>query len=292
MVRSMTGFGRGQISDCGYNVNCEIKGVNHRYFDTFIRISRRYSLLEDRIKEELRKYVSRGRLEININIEKSGESKRNIKVDKELAIAYYNYLKELAEKLNISQEIPIIDLFRLPEVFSLEDEEEDIEVVWMVLKQSLGLAMDSLVAMRIKEGLNLAEDIRNRNSTIMNMVEQLETRSPQVCSEHGERLRSRILEFMEQDFIDEQRLLQEIAIFAEKSNVTEEIVRLKSHSKHLEELMHSEDAVGRKSDFLVQEMFREINTIASKANDLEMNHIVVEVKAELEKIREQLQNIE
>ena len=117
------------------------------------------------------------------------------------------------------------------------------------------------------------------------MVEQLESRSPQVCSEHGERLRSRILEFMEQDFIDEQRLLQEIAIFAEKSNVTEEIVRLKSHSKHLEELMLSKDAVGRKSDFLVQEMFRETNTIASKANDLEMNHIVVEVKAELEKIR-------
>lgn len=292
MVRSMTGFGRGQTNDCGYTVNCEIKGVNHRYFDPFIRISRRYSLLEDRIKEELRKYVSRGRLEVNINIEKSGESKRNIKVDKDLAIAYYNYLKELAEKLNISQEIRIIDLFRLPEVFSLEDEEEDIEIVWAVLKQSLDVAMDCLVDMRVKEGLNLAEDIRSRNRVILKMVEQLETRSPQVSLEHGERMRTRISEFMEHDVVDQQRLLQEIAIFAEKSNITEEIVRLKSHSKHLEELMQSEDAVGRKSDFLVQEMFREINTIASKANDLEMNRIVVEVKAELEKIREQLQNIE
>ena len=292
MVRSMTGFGRGQTNDCGYTVNCEIKGVNHRYFDPFIRISRRYSLLEDRIKEELRKYVSRGRLEVNINIEKSGESKRNIKVDKDLAIAYYNYLKELAEKLNISQEIRIIDLFRLPEVFSLEDEEEDIEIVWAVLRQSLDVAMDCLVDMRVKEGLNLAEDIRSRNRGILKMVEQLETRSPQVSLEHGERMRTRISEFMEQDVADQQRLLQEIAIFAEKSNITEEIVRLKSHSQHLEELMHAEDAVGRKSDFLVQEMFREINTIASKANDLEMNRIVVEVKAELEKIREQLQNIE
>ncbi len=292
MVRSMTGFGRGQTNDCGYTVNCEIKGVNHRYFDPFIRISRRYSLLEDRIKEELRKYVSRGRLEVNINIEKSGESKRNIKVDKDLAIAYYNYLKELAEKLNISQEIRIIDLFRLPEVFSLEDEEEDIEIVWAVLKQSLDVAMDCLVDMRVKEGLNLAEDIRSRNRVILQMVEQLETRSPQVSLEHGERMRTRISEFMEHDVVDQQRLLQEIAIFAEKSNITEEIVRLKSHSKHLEELMQSEDAVGRKSDFLVQEMFRELNTIASKANDLEMNRIVVEVKAELEKIREQLQNIE
>ncbi len=292
MVRSMTGFGRGQTNDCGYSVNCEIKGVNHRYFDPFIRISRRYSLLEDRIKEELRKYVSRGRLEININIEKTEESRRNIKVDKDLAIAYYNYLKELAEKLNISPDIRIIDLFRLPEVFSLEDEEEELEIVWLVLKQSLDVAMESLVDMRVKEGHNLAEDIRNRNSAILKMVEQLETRSPQVSLEHGERLRTRITEFMEHEVVDQQRLLQEIALFADRSNITEEIVRLKSHSQHLEELMYAEDAVGRKSDFLVQEMFREINTIASKANDLEMNHLVVEVKAELEKIREQLQNIE
>lgn len=291
MVRSMTGFGRGQTNDCGYSVNCEIKGVNHRYFDPFIRISRRYSLLEDRIKEELRKYVSRGRLEININIEKTEESRRNIKVDKDLAIAYYNYLKEIAEKLNISPEIRIVDLFRLPEVFSLKDEEEDLEIVWTVLRQSLDLAMESLVEMRAKEGLNLAEDIRSRNRVILKMVEQLEARSPQVSLEHGERLRTRITEFMD-ELVDQQRLLQEIALFAEKSNITEEIVRLKSHGQHLEELMHSEDAVGRKSDFLVQEMFREINTIASKANDLEMNRLVVEVKAELEKIREQLQNIE
>jgi uncharacterized protein (TIGR00255 family) len=292
MVRSMTGFGRGQTNDCGYSVNCEIKGVNHRYFDPFIRVSRRYSLLEDRIKEELRKHISRGRLEININIEKTEESRRNIKVDKDLAIAYYNYLKELAEKLNISPEIRVIDLFRLPEVFSLEDEEEDLEIVWLVLRQSLEEAVKSLVDMRVKEGLNLAEDIRNRNSEILKMVEQLETRSPQVSLEHGERLRSRITEFMEHEVVDQQRLLQEIALFAERSNITEEIVRLKSHSQHLEELIYAEEAVGRKSDFLVQEMFREINTIASKANDLEMNRIVVEVKAELEKIREQLQNIE
>ena len=292
MVKSMTGFGRGQVNAMGYQVNCEIKGVNHRYFDPFIRISRRYSSLEERIKEELRKYVSRGRLEININIEKTGESRRNIKVDKDLAIAYYNYLKEIAEKLNISQEIRIIDVFRLPEVFGLEDEEENLETVWAVLKQSVGQAVECLVDMRIKEGINLAEDIRTRNRMISGMVERLEARSPEVSREYGERLRCRIAEFMEQDGIDEQRLLQEIAIFADKSSVTEEIVRLKSHTDHLEELMQAQDSVGRKSDFLVQEMFREINTIASKANDLEMNRIVVDAKAELEKIREQLQNIE
>ncbi len=288
----MTGFGRGQADAMGYQVNCEIKGVNHRYFDPFIRISRRYSSLEERIKEELRKYISRGRLEINLNIEKTGESRRNIKVDKDLAIAYYKYLREIAEKLNISQEIRVIDLFRLPEVFSLEDEEEDLETVWAVLKQSVDQAVECLVDMRIKEGANLAEDIRARNRLIAEMVERLEARSPEVSREYGERLKGRIAEFMEQDLPDESRLLQEIALMAEKANVTEEIVRLKSHSQHLEELMQAQDAVGRKSDFLVQEMFREINTIASKANDLEMNRTVVDVKAELEKIREQLQNIE
>jgi uncharacterized protein (TIGR00255 family) len=292
MIKSMTGFGRGQTDNYGYQVNCEIKGVNHRYFDPFIRISRRYSALEDRIKDELRKYVNRGRLEVNINIEKTGDCRRNIKVDKDLAIAYYNYLKELAEKLNISQEIQIIDLFRLPEVFSLEDEDDDLETIWVVLKQSLDQAMECLVEMREKEGINLAHDIRGRNQIILNMVEHLEGRSPEVTREYGDRMRTRIAEFVDQDIVDEQRLLQEIAIFAEKSNVTEEIVRLKSHGKHLDELMQSEEPVGRKSDFLVQEMFREINTIASKANDLEMNRVVVEVKAELEKIREQLQNIE
>jgi len=288
----MTGFGRGQVNEAGYQVNCEIKGVNHRYFDPFIRISRRYSSLEEPIKEELRKYISRGRLEININIEKTGETKRNIKVDKDLAIAYYNYLKELAENLNISQDIRIIDVFRLPEVLSLEDEEEDLDTVWAVLKQTIAQAMESLVEMRIKEGENLAQDIKGRNQFILGKVEILEARSPEVTREHGERMRSRIAEFIGQDGIDEQRLLQEIAIFADKSNVTEEIVRLKSHTKHLEELMQLQDSIGRKADFLVQEMFREINTIASKANDLEMNRIVVDVKAELEKIREQLQNIE
>jgi len=292
MVKSMTGFGRGQVSELGYQIICEIKGVNHRYFDPYIRISRRYNSLEERIKEELRKFVSRGRLEITINIEHTEDSTRHLKVDNALAIAYYNHLKDLAEKLNISQEIRVIDVFRLPEVFSLEDEEDDLETVWEVLKKSLDQALEGLVAMRKKEGLNLALDISNRTKLIMAMVDRLEVRSPQVRQEYGERLRNRIAEFLTQDVVDEQRLLQEIAIFADKSNITEEVVRLKSHTQQLEELMKVDEPIGRKADFLVQEMFREINTIASKSNDLVMNHIVVDAKAELEKIREQLQNIE
>lgn len=292
MLKSMTGFGRSQISNHGYQVTCEVKGVNHRYLDTNIRISRRYSILEERIKEELKKYVSRGRLEISINIEKTEESVRNIKLDKDLAIAYYNYLKDLAENLGISPEINIIDIFRLPEVFNLHDEEEDIEIVWQVLQEALANSMHSVLEMRLKEGHNLATDIIERNNIVLGFVKKLELRSPIVTNEYVEKLKIRIKELIADSTIDEQRILTEAALFAEKVNITEEVVRLKSHISHLNELIASDDAVGRKCDFLVQEMFREINTVASKANDLEMGRIAVDVKAELEKIREQLQNIE
>jgi len=292
MIKSMTGFGRAQSENNGYQVSCEIKGVNHRFFDPYIRMSRRYNSLEENIKEELKKFVSRGRLELNINIEKTGESARNIKVDKELAIAYYGYLKELAENLDISPEIKIIDLFRLPEVVSLKEQEEDLDMLWPVVQDSVRTAMESLVAMRVKEGQNLARDILYRNGLILGIVEKLEIRSPVVTEEYGNKLRQRIAEWVPAESLDEGRLMQEIAIFADKSNITEEIVRLQSHIQHMEELMQSQEPVGRKGDFLLQEMFREINTIGSKANDLEMNRLVVDAKAELEKIREQIQNIE
>ncbi|MDD2619915.1 MAG: YicC family protein [Syntrophomonadaceae bacterium] len=292
MVKSMTGFGRSQVIDSGYQVSCEIKSVNHRFLDFYIRLSRRYNILEERIKEEAKKYAQRGRLEISINIEKVGESARNIKLDKELAMAYYNYLKELAEKLNISQEIKVVDLFRLPEVFSLQDEKEDLEVVWNVLQQSIETAMNSMVEMRCKEGQNLAADILKRNAFILSLVEKLEARNPDVALEYSDKLRKRISELIPHEAFDEHRIIQEAAIFADKANITEEIVRLKSHVGHLSDLVASGETIGRKCDFLVQEMFREINTIASKANDLAMSQVVVEAKAELEKIREQLQNIE
>lgn len=292
MVKSMTGFGRSQVNLNGYEVSCELKSVNHRYFDLHARISRRYGYLEDRIKEELKKKLNRGRLEISINIEKTNESKRNIKVDKGLAMAYHESLKDLAENLDIPANFKVVDIFRLPDVFNLVDEAEDPEIVWQTLREALDEAVDSLVEMRRKEGSNLSQDILARNDYILNAVETLAKRSPLVAQEYQEKLRSRIADLVNGAAVDETRLLQEAAIFADKASITEEIVRLQSHIKHLNELMQSTEAVGRKCDFLVQEMFREINTVASKANDIEMSQIVVEVKAELEKIREQLQNIE
>ena len=292
MVKSMTGFGRKQLTDNGYTVSCEIRSVNHRYLDSNIRLSRRYASLEDSIVELIKKYVTRGRIEISINIEKIETASRNIKVDKELALTYYSNLKEIAEILNISEQIKVIDLFRLPEVFNLEDREEDLEKLWSVLSLCIDDAMQDLIVMREREGRNLAKDILMRNNLIAGMVEELEARSPIVVKEHTEKLRHRISELITQEFNDEQRILQEAAIFADRTSVTEEIIRLKSHVNHLVVLMDEPDSNGRKCDFLVQEMFREINTIASKANDVEMSKIVVNAKAELEKMREQLQNIE
>lgn len=292
MANSMTGYGQAQINQSGYQISCEVRSVNHRYLDTNVRIPRRYALLEDFIKEEVKKYVSRGRLEFTINIEKTEAKARNLKVDKDLAITYYRYLKEIADEVNISPQVKVIDLFRLPEVFTLEEDVEDLDDIRAILHIALSEAMESLVSMRIREGEYLVKDIIQRTSLIAGMVESLEQRSPQAVKEHTEKLRQRVSELMSSELADESRIYQEAALFADRINVTEEIVRLQSHIQHLRELMQVQDSVGRKCDFLVQEMFREINTVASKANDYEMSRIVVEAKAELEKIREQLQNIE
>ncbi|NLM88722.1 MAG: YicC family protein [Syntrophomonadaceae bacterium] len=292
MANSMTGYGQAQVNRSGYQISCEVRSVNHRYLDTNIRMPRRYALLEDNIKEEIKKYVSRGRLEFTINIEKTEAKARNIKVDKDLAITYHRYLKELADDVNISPQIKIIDLFRLPEVFVLEEDVEDVEEIWPILQIALTEAMQSLVAMRNREGNYLIEDILQRTDLIADMVTELEQRSPLVAKEHTDKLRQRISGLIGNELLDEARIYQEAALFAERINATEEIVRLQSHIQHLRQLLQEQNSVGRKCDFLVQEMFREINTIASKANDYEMSRIVVETKAELEKIREQLQNLE
>ncbi len=292
MLRSMTGFGRGESSSPGYQITCEIKGVNHRYFDFNLRMSRRYNILEDRIREKVKQYIVRGRIETFINIEKTGESQRNIKVDNDLAMLYHNSLKDLAEYLQIESAIKIVDIFKLPEVFALEEDEEDIENIWSGVDGALTSALDSLVEMRIREGQALAEDIRRRNQNIVNTVGVIEERSPLVVKEHFERMKKRIQELYQDLAIDESRLIQEIAIFADRTSIAEELVRLKSHCSQMEELLLLTEPVGRKCDFLIQEMFREVNTIASKANDLFINRTVVELKAELEKIREQVQNVE
>jgi uncharacterized protein (TIGR00255 family) len=208
MVRSMTGFGRSQVNDEGYQISCEIRGVNHRFLDPHIRMPRRYNVLEEKIKEEIKGCIQRGRLEININVDKTDDSQRTLKVDKGLAIAYYNYLKEIAENLNISKEIRVIDVFRLPEVFSLQDEEEDLELVWSIMQRAVKEAINSVLEMREKEGFNLAQDILARNEVILSRVRELELRSPEVEAEYRKKLHARIMEIIDPDLLDENRAEQ------------------------------------------------------------------------------------
>ena len=294
MIKSMTGYGKSQASRDGYEISVEMKGVNHRYFDVHLRIPRRYMLLEEKIKEELKKTVSRGRIELSVNIEQNSEALRVIQLDKGLVMAYHNSLKDLSDYLAISSDIKLIDLFRLPDVYRLSEAVEDLEVLWSLLQQVVAAAALSMLAMREREGQNLYEDIHRRCIYLMQQVEKLEMRVPVVNQNYEERLRARLDELLGHWSVtaDETRIVQEVAILADKTSITEELVRLRSHLEQMEELLQDGYNVGKKCDFLVQEMFREINTVASKANDLSMSQIVVDVKSELEKIREQIQNIE
>lgn len=294
MIKSMTGYGKSQSSREGYEISVEMKGVNHRYFDLHLRIPRRYMLLEDRIKEELKKYIARGRVEITVNIEQNGEALRTVQLDKELAMAYYKALKDLGDFLDITAELRLIDVFRLPDVYRLSENAEDLDKMWLLLQPDVMAAAHSMVEMRVREGENLLHDIGGRCAYILRQVEQLEQRVPEVNQAYEQRLRTRLEELLAHTSIaaDEGRIIQEVAIFADKTSITEELVRLRSHLQQMQEMLRGSENVGKKCDFLVQEMFREINTVASKANDLSMSQTVVDVKSELEKIREQIQNIE
>lgn len=292
MAKSMTGFGRAEAEGNGFQVVCEIKSVNHRYLDLSFRLSRRYTCLEERIRDTVRQYVVRGRVEVYLNVDRKEERSRNIKVDNLLALAYYNSLKDLANYLSLSPDFTVIDLFRLPEVFSVEEEEEDVELVWQIMEDVLVKALGSLDEMRRREGQALVGDILSRNRRVREMVDELEERAPQVIVEYRDKLRKRINELCDGIEIDENRLAGEIAFFADRASVAEEIVRLRSHCEQMEMLLAADESVGRKSDFLIQEMMREINTIAAKGNDLKISRLAVEVKAELEKMREQVQNLE
>jgi len=292
LIKSMTGFGRGEGSSSEYHISCEIRGVNHRYLDFNLRIPKRYNNLEERIREKVKQYVTRGRVELYLNVEKAEGVGRGIRVDKELAMIYHDSLIDLAETLKIPPAYTVMDIFRLPEVYTLDEKEEDLELLWTVAEEALESALNSLLDMRIREGQALADNIREKNRFIQDTVEAIAERGPAVVQEHAVRMTRRLQELSLDGVVDENRLLNEIAIFADRASIDEELVRLRSHCGQMEEMLASEEPVGRKCDFLVQEMFREVNTIASKANDLIISKTAVNLKAELEKIREQIQNVE
>lgn len=290
---SMTGYGRGDCSDATKNFTVDIRSINHRYSDIVVKMPRHISYLEDKIKKYVKGHVSRGRIEVGINLEYISEDIFEIEVNMELAQGYKSSIERLAGELGVANDLSISKIVEFPDVLKAKKKEEDESLVWDTLKQALHRALENLVSMRAEEGLKLKEDIELKVDSIENTLESISRRSPDVVAEYKEKLAKRIDDLLEGRVeIDESRLANEVAYFADKSNVDEEVVRLKSHMGQLKKTMDSAESKGKKLDFIVQEMNRETNTIGSKSGDIEITNYVVEIKSRIEEIREQVQNIE
>lgn len=294
MIRSMTGYGRAQATVGAINVTVELKSVNHRYFEFNSRVPRNYGFLEEKLKSFVGSLVSRGKVECYVSVENLEDSDVEILVNHGLASSYLKAYRELAERneLDIRDELAISSLVRNNDIFTVHKQEADEEKIWEAVKSVAAEAVAKFIAMREAEGEKLKNDVLSRAEFILNKVSLIEERSPETVKEYNDKLLSRINEFLSDVQVDEQRLLTECAIFADKVAVAEETVRLRSHIDQLGQFLNSTEAVGRKIDFLVQEMNREANTIGSKAQDVTIARCVIDIKAEIEKIREQIQNIE
>ena len=292
MVRSMTGFGRAQDVIDTMSITVEIKSVNHRYFEFNSRVPRVYGFLDEKLKNYIQTRVARGKVECFVQIEELESENCVVSVNHSLAAGYIAALREIAERYDLKNDISATSVSRYPDIFVVHKQEEDEDRIWEAVKKVTGEAVDSFVAMREREGEKLKNDLLSRSETILEYVSFIEERSPQTVKEYNEKLVKRMEELLADAQVDEQRLLTEAAIFADKIAVDEETVRLRSHISQLHEFMEYKEAVGRKLDFLIQEMNREANTIGSKAQDVEIARKVIAIKAEIEKIREQAQNIE
>ena len=299
MLKSMTGFGRGQYEDENFSVTVEMKTVNHRYNEVAIRLPRFLNPLEDKIRKTILKTVNRGRIDVFINADYTSSENCTLKVDKNLAAAYHRALQEVGsaiglEELTLNSAQEVMYLSRCQDVINVKEGFFDVETVWPKVEQAVAEALKNLVAMRETEGGNIYGDFIYRADLIAEKLTQIEARSPMVVEEYQAKLTDRLNNLLADHNItvEPERLLQEVAILADRASITEEIVRLKSHIKQFKNIINSDQPVGRKLDFLIQEFNREANTIASKANDYTLAQIVVEIKAEIEKIREQIQNIE
>ena len=292
MIKSMTGYGRSQQVIDGREIVVEIKSVNHRYFEFSARVPRAYGYLEEKLKSFLQGSISRGKVDVGVTIFNLEGKDALIEVNKSIAQGYVSALRKANEELDLKDDITLSKLMRLPDIFNVIKNEEDEEAVWNDVKTVAAEAVDNFVAMRKAEGGKMTEDIGSRLEYIEKLVESVEKRSPEVTRLYRERLYNRIKDILEDKNVDEQRILTEAAIFSEKTAVDEETVRLKSHIHQFRALLGADEPVGRKLDFLIQEFNRESNTIGSKAQDLEVTRTVVELKSEIEKIREQIQNIE
>ena len=288
----MTGYGRAEETIRGHHVTVEIKSVNHRYFEFGCRTPRGYAFLDDKIKTYLQSRLSRGKVDVYVSVETLEDAPVEVLVNHSLAEGYVKALQEISERYALRNDLTAMGLSRYPDLFSVHKTPENEEEIWSAVSQVLAAATDRFLEMRRQEGERMKSDVLGRAVKIMELVAEIEQRSPESVSEYEKKLRQKIQEMLGDTQVDEQRLLTETAIFADKVAVAEETVRLRSHFEQMKAMLSSDEAVGRKLDFLVQEMNREANTIGSKCCDASIAYKVVDIKAEIEKIREQIQNIE
>ena len=291
MIKSMTGFGRGKYENEGRTYTVEIKSVNHKYSDINVRLPRFLNSVEEKIRKRVAEVISRGKIDIFVSFENYSNKGTTIRINKDLAKEYIKELKSLAEEADLRFDLNVIDVSKFPEILKLEDEDND-ELIGQEVMIAVDDALEKFVAMREIEGKKLVEDIERRIYLIQEKVNEVTNFSSTLVEEYMARLQTRVNELLAPGVVDEARLMQEIVIFSDKSSIEEELTRLKSHISQFLELIKQSSPIGKKIDFLIQEINREVNTIGSKANSLDITNKVIEIKTEVENIREQIQNIE
>ena len=292
MVRSMTGYGRGTASDGNMTVTVELKSVNHRFFECSIKAPRQFSFFEDKLKSYLQSRIARGKVDVFVSFERGAVSTETVTVNEALAESVVNAMRSIAEKYNVSDDVSATAVAAVSGVLTVTSGQLDEEATGNIILSAASDAVDAFIAARETEGARLAADVISKSENILQFVEIVEKRSPETVVLYRERLENRIKELLQSASVDEQRVLTETALFADKIAVDEETVRLRSHIAHLNEMFKAAGPIGKKLDFIVQEMNRETNTIGSKCQDIDISRVVVDMKSEIEKIREQIQIIE
>lgn len=292
MLKSMTGFGRCEIATEEYKISVEMKAVNHRYLDLSIKMPKKFNFFEAGIRNLLKKYIQRGKVDLFISYEDYTEGRMSLNYNASLAAEYMEYFRRMSEQFGIDNDVRVSSLARFPEILTMEQEPEDEEHMWKILEEAVSGAAVRFVDSRITEGENLKNDLLGKLDYMTGLVDEVEKRSPKIMDEYRTRLEEKVRELLESSSIDEGRIAAEVTIFADKICTDEETVRLRSHIEATKAELTAGGSVGRKLDFIAQEMNREANTILSKANDLEVSDKAIALKTEIEKVREQIQNIE
>ena len=290
-MKSMTGFGRASLESNGKNYIIEIKTVNNKYSDITVKSPKRLSFMEDKIRKQIANIITRGKVEVLVSFFDFSNKSKNVVLNKEIAKEYIKQLREIADENNLSENISVVEIAKLPDILNSIDSDNDEEIASEAL-QCLNMALDSLIEMRKTEGENIKQDLLVRIERVQNLVDKIAENSKGIVEEYVSKLEKRVKEILKTDVVDENRIAQEAVIYADKTSIEEELTRLNSHIVQFKELVNSDGPVGKKLDFMIQEMNRETNTIGSKAGSGEITKAVIDLKVELEDIREQIQNIE